>query len=78
MLALDVQIEGGLILQVLSGAVQVYPSGTTYQGPYTVTPTLDGFDMLTGELFMTDDVEVLPIPISRVSNPQNGYTVTVG
>lgn len=78
MLELEVQIEGGLTLDMTSGAVQVYPSGTAYPGPYSVTPTLAGFDVATENLFMTDDLTVEPIPIQQASNPQGGYTYTIG
>lgn len=50
----------------------------TFDGPYSVTPTLAGFDLATEHKAMRDDVTVEPIPISSAGNPQGGYTVVIG
>ena len=49
-----------------------------YEGSYQVTPTLEGFDVPTKDRAMEDDMSIDPIPIAQVSNPQGGYTVTIG
>ena len=49
-----------------------------YDGPYEVTPTLDGFDMPVKDTAMLDDVTVNPIPIAKVSNEAGGYTYIIG
>lgn len=64
--------------RVSSQAVTLMPSGETFAGPYQLTPTLEGFDLPTGGLFMRRDVEVGPIPISEATNASNGYTVIIG
>ena len=77
-LDLSAQVEKELRLEFVSGAVEVYPEGTVYEGPYVFTPTLTGFDIETDGKFMEDDVTINPIPIAQASNPQGGYTYTIG
>lgn len=77
MLELELYIEDDPVLEL---EADVVPMGDmeTYEGPYEVTPTLVGFSMGTMDKAMTDDVSVRPIPIQQASNPQGGYTYTIG
>ena len=43
-----------------------------YEGPYEVTPTIEGFTLETKDKTMADDLSVLSIPYQEVSNPQGG------
>lgn len=49
-----------------------------YNGPYEVTPTVDGLTLSTRRRSMSKDVSVEPIPIGSVSNESGGRTVTIG
>lgn len=82
---LDILIDGGEILlsDMVGGDFGVfYPvSGDTrepYEGAYEVDPEFDPIVLGTREKWMTDDVTVNAITVSRVSNPQGGKTVTIG
>lgn len=59
----------------------VIPGGSypVYEGDYEVTPRLNN-DIVLGTQghLMRDDVTVKEIPVSRVSNPQDGITVLIG
>lgn len=50
----------------------------SYPGPYSVTPTLEGLSLFTANKSTRHDIEVEPIPTSKVSNPQGGYTFMIG
>ena len=60
------------------GAAYTFGRVDPYEGPYTVTPRLYDQGLATNGKFMSDDVTVYQIPISRVSNPQDGITVLIG
>ena len=50
-----------------------------YQGEYEITPkAYDETVLNTKNKSLKDDVKVLEIPFSKVSNPQGGYTITIG
>lgn len=49
-----------------------------YTGTYTVTPTFNIQTLFTKDKSMDDDVTIYAIPVSEVSNPQNGITMTIG
>lgn len=49
-----------------------------YAGEYAVVPTFDAQTLQTKSKTMKDDVTVQSIPVSEVTNPQNGITVTIG
>ena len=49
-----------------------------YEGEYAVLPKVTEQVLPTKDTSMTDDVTVLSIPISSVSNPEGGITVTIG
>jgi hypothetical protein len=62
----------------LSTAVVAVGDLPYYDGSYTVTPILEGFDMPTRNRAMAQNVTVKPIPISKVTNTSGGYTYTIG
>ena len=50
-----------------------------YEGEYVITPKPFLEQVLgTKNKSMTDDVTVLEIPYSEVTNPQGGFTVNIG
>ena len=49
-----------------------------YTGEYTVVPTFDAQTLQTKSKTMRDDVTVHSIPVSEVTNPQDGITLTIG
>lgn len=49
-----------------------------FDGPYEVTPKVSEIVLGTKNKSMADDVTIFQIPYSEVSNPQGGYTVTIG
>ena len=49
-----------------------------YDGAYTITPRVYGQMLPTKDKLMIDDVKVKVIPLSKVMNLSNGYTVTIG
>lgn len=50
-----------------------------YDGDYTVVPqAYDATVLATRNKAMEDDVIVMEIPYYEASNPQGGYTVTIG
>ena len=74
------------IVSVTAGSVRLMEIATgnvhfdvdPYTGSYEVTPMLTAQTMETKGLRMTDDVTVNPIPITGVTNPTGGLTVTIG
>lgn len=48
-----------------------------YDGPYEVTPRVQGQTLHTKNRRMTEDVTVRDIPVYRVSNPAGGSTVYI-
>ena len=49
-----------------------------YEGDYNVTPRVYQQTLETKDKLMLNDVTVEIIPLSRVINLSNGYTVTIG
>ena len=49
-----------------------------YDGPYDVTPTTNIQMLFTEDKTMSDNVIVLAIPYSEVSNTSGGYTAVIG
>ena len=49
-----------------------------YEGDYEVTPRLVKQSLGTYHTIMLDNVTVHEIPVTRTSNPQNGWTVLIG
>ena len=60
------------------GEVFVVKTDDVYDGDYSVTPRVYGQTLLTKDKLMLDDVTVEIIPLSKVINISNGYTVTIG
>lgn len=50
----------------------------TYDGDYTIIPTFDEQRMSTENKLMIDDMTILSIPYSEVSNPEGGLTINIG
>lgn len=48
-----------------------------YEGPYEVTPTVEGQTLETEMKFMTEDVSIKAIPYFDVSNPAGGSTIYI-
>lgn len=69
-------LEGQLVgtIQRVSGGEYV----PYYEGAYEVTPKSIEQVLKTAGLRMQDDVTVFEIPYAETSNPQGGYTVTIG
>ena len=67
--------------QNLTGRVNVASvfsdSGEAYDGPYSVTPSVESKTLATKDKLMTDDVTVLAVPVYRVSNTSGGTTVYI-
>ena len=49
-----------------------------YRGPYRAVPMAEPQVLATEGLRMVEDVEVAAIPLARVGNDSDGYTVTIG
>lgn len=49
-----------------------------YDGPYDVTPTVDGLTLATKSRYMSKDISIKPIPMVSTSNASGGRTVTIG
>ena len=57
----------------------VAPPMDYYEGPYTFTSALfDTQIFQTEHKCMKNNIQIKPIPIHEVSNPQGGTTVTIG
>lgn len=54
------------------------PDADYYEGPYVVVPDFSGKVLETEGDLMSSDVEMRPIPVSKVSNDAGGYTYTIG
>lgn len=48
-----------------------------YDGTYEVTPKINAQTLATKDKSMTDNVTVLAVPYSEVTNPQGGKTVNI-
>lgn len=60
------------------GEVFFIKTDDVYEGDYNVTPRVYEQTLLTKDKLMLDDVTVEVIPLSKVINFSNGYTVTIG
>ena len=49
-----------------------------YTGEYTVVPTFENQTLETENKFLTNNVSVEAIAMTRVSNPSGGITVNIG
>lgn len=60
------------------GEVILVKTDDVYEGDYEVTPRVYEQTLETKDKLMTDDVLVRVIPLAKVMNIKNGYTVTIG
>ena len=60
------------------GEVILVKSDNVYEGDYNITPRVYQQVLETKDKVMIDDVNIDIIPLSRVINLSNGYTVTIG
>lgn len=60
------------------GEVILVKTDEVYEGDYNVVPRVYQQVLETKDKLMLDDVTVEIIPLSRVINLSNGYTVTIG
>lgn len=63
----------------ISDAVTKPPVYPPYTGQYEVTPSVNGEQVLeTKDKYMADNLVVLEVPYSEVSNTADGITVYIG
>ena len=60
------------------GEVFLIKTDDVYQGPYDVIPRVYEQILDTKDKVMIDDVTVEIIPLTKIINQSNGYTVTIG
>ena len=60
------------------GEVFFIKTDDVYEGDYNVTPRVYQQTLATKDKLMLDNVTVEIIPLSKVINFSNGYTVTIG
>lgn len=60
------------------GEIILVKTDEVYDGDYNVIPRVYQQVLPTKDKLMTDDVTVEVIPLAKVLNPSNGYTVTIG
>ena len=66
------QLVGAVnISSVFSGYNEVY------EGPYSVSPSMEPKTLLTKDKLLADDIVVHPVPIFRVDNASGGTTVYI-
>lgn len=73
---LELEAEAAPELEIDSRIVMA--GGAEYGGDYAVTPQLTQMVLPTQGFLMRDDLTVREIPVSRVTNPQDGLTVIIG
>ena len=57
--------------------IEVISEHETYDGNYSVTPTLEAQTLPTKEKVMSDDLVVEAVPVYEVSNNSGGITVYI-
>ena len=60
------------------GEVILIKTDDVYEGNYDVIPRVYQQVLSTKDKLMLDDVTIEVIPLSKVINLKNGYTVTIG
>ena len=60
------------------GEIIFIKTDEVYNGDYNVIPRVYQQVLETKDKLMLDDVTVEVIPLAKVLNPSNGYTVTIG
>lgn len=79
-----IEVKGNVLINrhvLIKGDVLIAHGGALmdrYDGDYIVTPRTYEQSLDTDNKYLTDDVTVLEIPKTVVSNPNGGYTVTIG
>ena len=61
----------------LTFAVNITEDIDIYDGPYEVIPKFAPQELDTDFKLMKDDLTVLEIQVTEVSNPQGGYTLSI-
>ena len=54
------------------------PEGDIYEGPYIVNPAFRRITLSTKNKILTENINVTPIDVQRVSNLSGGKTVYIG
>lgn len=54
------------------------PEGDIYEGPYTINPAFRRITLSTKNKILTENINVTPIDVQRVSNLSGGKTVYIG
>lgn len=62
---------------VVVGDITAGNKVATYEGDYEVTPRVEGQELKTKHLYMTDDVTIHAIPFFEVGNTSGGNTVYI-
>lgn len=70
--------EVNTIAECLSGELTLPTSVPDYTGEYDVNPNFVGTILSTAGKVLTQNVNVHPIQVEDVSNPQGGRTVYIG
>ena len=60
------------------GEIVQITTGDIYQGDYDVVPRVYQQVLPTKDKVMVDNITIEIIPLTKVINLQNGYTVTIG
>lgn len=74
----ELELEADALADLDIDSRIVIAGGAEYDGDYSVTPRLTEIVLPTQGYLMRDDLTVLEIPVSRVTNPQDGLTVIIG
>lgn len=62
---------------VIVGDITAGQKVASYDGDYEVTPRVEGQELKTKHLYMTEDVTIHAIPFFEVSNKSGGNTVYI-
>lgn len=71
-------IQTSCLFKADFGEVTLVKTDNVYTGGYNVIPRVYQQKLETKDKVMTDDVTVEVIPLAKVINLSNGYTVTIG
>lgn len=86
---MKVSVFGGNLITVNWVPVRVQESGykdstppsgdrlPNYAGATTVLPSFEGQALPTKDTSVSEDIEILPIKVTEVSNPQGGKTISI-
>lgn len=76
--SITLKVEKMRTLAVDLGPVSIGKKCEDYIGTYTITPRVYEQIMETEDKHMAEDVHILEIPLTYVSNVSGGKTVTIG